>query len=197
MSRRSSAPPPRLPASLTSAELKILHFLPTHLSFREIAERTFVSANTVKTQANAVYRKLDVRSRSEAVALARELGLLDYELASTRVGQVDQRGLDAPADVLLVRQPELHEDRVDVLLDGALAQEQLLGDRLVALALGHQREDLELAPRQLVQRRARRRRLRAAISASTTLASTTEPPAATSKTAAIRCSRSRRRSLSR
>ena len=67
----------RLPSSLTSAELKILHFLPTHLSFREIAERTYVSANTVKTQANAVYRKLDVRSRSEAVACARELGLLD------------------------------------------------------------------------------------------------------------------------
>jgi LuxR family maltose regulon positive regulatory protein len=67
----------RLPTSLTTAELEILHFLPTHLSFREIAERTFVSANTVKTQANAVYRKLDVRSRSEAVTRARELGLLD------------------------------------------------------------------------------------------------------------------------
>ena len=68
---------PRLPSSLTGAELRILQFLPTHLSFREIADRTFVSANTVKTQANAVYRKLDVRSRSEAVALARDLGLLD------------------------------------------------------------------------------------------------------------------------
>ena len=66
-----------LPLSLTTAELRILHFLPTHLSFREIAERTHVSANTVKTQANAVYRKLDVRSRSEAVTRARELGLLD------------------------------------------------------------------------------------------------------------------------
>jgi LuxR family maltose regulon positive regulatory protein len=68
---------PRLPSSLTGAELRILQYLPTHLSFREIADRTFVSANTVKTQANAVYRKLDVRSRSEAVTLARELGLLD------------------------------------------------------------------------------------------------------------------------
>ena len=67
----------KLGASLTTAELRILHFLPTHLSFREIAERTFVSANTVKTQANAVYRKLDVCSRSEAVACARELGLID------------------------------------------------------------------------------------------------------------------------
>ncbi len=61
---------------LTPAELRILRFLPTHLSFREIAEQTFVSANTVKTQAGTAYRKLDVSSRSEAVARATELGLL-------------------------------------------------------------------------------------------------------------------------
>jgi LuxR family maltose regulon positive regulatory protein len=65
------------PASLTTAELRILGFLPTHLSFREIAEQTYVSANTVKTQANAVYRKLDVSCRSEAVARAHDLGLID------------------------------------------------------------------------------------------------------------------------
>jgi LuxR family maltose regulon positive regulatory protein len=63
--------------SLTTAELRILGYLPTHLSFREIAQRTFVSGNTVKTQANAVYRKLDVSCRSDAVARARALGLLD------------------------------------------------------------------------------------------------------------------------
>jgi len=62
---------------LTTAELRILGYLPTHLSFREIAERTFVSGNTVKTQANAVYRKLDVSCRSDAVTRARALGLLD------------------------------------------------------------------------------------------------------------------------
>jgi LuxR family maltose regulon positive regulatory protein len=64
-------------SSLTVAELRILGYLPTHLSFREIAERTYVSANTVKTQANAVYRKLDVSCRSEAVTRAREIGLID------------------------------------------------------------------------------------------------------------------------
>ena len=64
-------------ASLTPAELRVLQYLPTHLSFREIGERTQLSANTVKTQANTAYRKLDVRSRSDAVARARELGLLD------------------------------------------------------------------------------------------------------------------------
>jgi LuxR family maltose regulon positive regulatory protein len=54
----------------------VLQVLPTHLTFRQIAERSFVSANTVKTQANAIYRKLGVRSRSEAVTRARSLGLL-------------------------------------------------------------------------------------------------------------------------
>jgi LuxR family transcriptional regulator, maltose regulon positive regulatory protein len=64
-------------AVLTTAELRILRYLPTHLSFREIAEHAYVSANTVKSQANAVYRKLDVSCRSEAVSRAREIGLLD------------------------------------------------------------------------------------------------------------------------
>ncbi len=65
------------PSSLTTAERRILQHLPTHLSFREIAERLNVSQTTVKTQALAVYRKLDVTSRSEAVLRAQELGLLD------------------------------------------------------------------------------------------------------------------------
>lgn len=58
------------------AELRILRFLPTHLSFREIAGRLNVSTNTVKTQAQSVYGKLKASSRSEAVARASEIGLL-------------------------------------------------------------------------------------------------------------------------
>jgi len=65
------------PASLTIAELRILRFLPTHLSFREIGERLHVSTNTVKTQAHAVYCKLGAGSRSEAVARASALGLIE------------------------------------------------------------------------------------------------------------------------
>jgi LuxR family maltose regulon positive regulatory protein len=64
------------PSALTIAELRILRFLPSHRSFREIAAQLGVSANTVKTQAHAVYRKLGVASRSEAVAQAIEAGLL-------------------------------------------------------------------------------------------------------------------------
>ena len=65
-----------LPA-LTNAELRVLRFLPSHLTFREIGDRLHVSANTVKTQALSAYRKLDVGSRSEAVARGRAVGLLD------------------------------------------------------------------------------------------------------------------------
>jgi LuxR family maltose regulon positive regulatory protein len=65
------------PSTLTVAELRILRFLPTHLSFREIGDRLHVSTNTVKTQAHAIYRKLDVCSRSDAVIRASSIGLLD------------------------------------------------------------------------------------------------------------------------
>jgi LuxR family maltose regulon positive regulatory protein len=61
---------------LTPAELRLLPLLSTYLSFREIADKLEISRNTVKTQAIAVYRKLDVSSRSEAVDRAQELGLL-------------------------------------------------------------------------------------------------------------------------
>lgn len=62
---------------LTSAEVRVLEFLPTNLSLAEIARRLFVSRNTVKTHAAAIYRKFGASSRGEAVDLAREAGLLD------------------------------------------------------------------------------------------------------------------------
>src|SRR4051794_3823200 len=61
---------------LTNAELRVLRLLPSHMSFREIGERLHVSTNTVKTQALAVYRKLDVSCRSDAVARGRSAGLI-------------------------------------------------------------------------------------------------------------------------
>ena len=66
----------RLAADLTAAELRLLPFLSTHLSFREIGERLYISRNTVKTEAIAIYRKLGASSRSEAVKHAAELGLI-------------------------------------------------------------------------------------------------------------------------
>jgi LuxR family maltose regulon positive regulatory protein len=68
--------------ALTTAELRVLHLLPTHLSFPAIAGRLYVSPNTVKTHARAVYRKLDASSRAEAVAHALAAGLLDEAQAA-------------------------------------------------------------------------------------------------------------------
>jgi LuxR family maltose regulon positive regulatory protein len=78
VSRSLSADDPRVrPGRLTGAELRLLPLLATHLSFREIGAQFFVSRNTVKTQAISVYRKLGVSSRSEAVAVAEDLGLVE------------------------------------------------------------------------------------------------------------------------
>jgi LuxR family maltose regulon positive regulatory protein len=64
------------PSSLTTAELRLVPLLSTHLSFREIGDRLYVSRHTVKTQAISVYRKLGVSSRSEAIERVRAIGLL-------------------------------------------------------------------------------------------------------------------------
>jgi LuxR family maltose regulon positive regulatory protein len=61
---------------LSPAELRLLHFLPTHMSFPQIAEELFLSPNTVKSHARSIYEKLGVSSRAEAVECARKAGLL-------------------------------------------------------------------------------------------------------------------------
>jgi LuxR family maltose regulon positive regulatory protein len=63
--------------ALTTAELRTLQYLPTHLSLREIGERLYITRNTVKTHTISIYRKLEVGSRSEAVERGRALGLLE------------------------------------------------------------------------------------------------------------------------
>jgi LuxR family maltose regulon positive regulatory protein len=61
---------------LTKAERQILELLPTHLTAEDLAERLFVSVNTVRTHVRHIYLKLGVGTRAEAVAKARELGLI-------------------------------------------------------------------------------------------------------------------------
>lgn len=63
--------------TLTAAELRVLQYLPTHLTFGEIAERLYVSPHTVKSQAVAIYGKLGVSSRRGAIETAVTYGLLD------------------------------------------------------------------------------------------------------------------------
>jgi len=64
-------------SALTTAELRLLPLLSTHMSLPEIAQAMFLSRNTIRSQAYSMYRKLDVSSRSQAVTQARRLGLLD------------------------------------------------------------------------------------------------------------------------
>jgi LuxR family maltose regulon positive regulatory protein len=64
-------------SALTTAELRLLPLLSTHLSFPEIAAELFVSHNTIKSQILSIYRKLHASSRTMAVGRARELGLLE------------------------------------------------------------------------------------------------------------------------
>ena len=61
---------------LTAGELAVLRELPSRLTQKEIAAARSVSVNTVKTHIRAIYRKLDVESRREAVEIARRRGLI-------------------------------------------------------------------------------------------------------------------------
>jgi len=54
----------------------VIPLLPTRLTLAEMGEGLFVTRNTVKSHANAVYRKLGVSSRREAVERIVQLGLL-------------------------------------------------------------------------------------------------------------------------
>ena len=54
----------------------MLRCLPSRLTTPEIADELFVSVNTVKTHTKAVYRKLRVTTRNDAIRAAREHGLL-------------------------------------------------------------------------------------------------------------------------
>ena len=65
------------PGTLTPAELRILQFLPSRLTFPQIGEHLFVSQNTVKTHALSIYRKLGTSSRDETIDRARSLGLIE------------------------------------------------------------------------------------------------------------------------
>lgn len=61
---------------LTGRELSVLQLLPTGLTPREIGSELYLSHNTIKTHTRAIYRKLGVTTRHEAVEAARRHGLL-------------------------------------------------------------------------------------------------------------------------
>jgi LuxR family transcriptional regulator, maltose regulon positive regulatory protein len=79
VSGRSSGPPAYGASALeplSDRELRVLRYLPTHLSAPEIAAELSVATSTVKTHMRSLYGKLGVHSRAEAVQAGRDLGLL-------------------------------------------------------------------------------------------------------------------------
>jgi LuxR family maltose regulon positive regulatory protein len=68
-------------STLTRAELRLLPFLQTYLTIKEIGDRLGVSPNTAKTQALSIYGKLGASTRSEAIDAAVARGLLEDVLA--------------------------------------------------------------------------------------------------------------------
>ena len=72
----SSGVDERLPKPLSERELEVLALIAAGNSNQEIAAKLFVSTSTVKTHINRLYRKLGARSRTQAVARARELDLI-------------------------------------------------------------------------------------------------------------------------
>jgi LuxR family maltose regulon positive regulatory protein len=73
--RRTAAAPAAF-WELSPREIEVLRLLPGTLSQREIAAELYVSFNTVRTHTRVIFSKLGVTSRVEAVARARELGLI-------------------------------------------------------------------------------------------------------------------------
>jgi two-component system, NarL family, response regulator LiaR len=61
---------------ITARELDVLRLIAEGLSTKEVAERLFVSENTVKTHTSRVFDKLGANRRTKAVQLAKELGLI-------------------------------------------------------------------------------------------------------------------------
>ena len=68
--------PPALIEQLTERERNVLRYLPSLMTYEEIASDLYVSVNTVKSHAYGVFRKLGVSGRRQAVRSARELRLL-------------------------------------------------------------------------------------------------------------------------
>jgi len=79
--------PVPMAAPLTERELVVLRLLPTRLSTREIGRELSVSVTTIRSQVQAIYRKLQASTRSEAVAHARELGLLPCPPSGVEIEQ--------------------------------------------------------------------------------------------------------------
>ena len=72
-----AAPRARAPFALTAGERRVLALMALGLPDDEISRRLKISLNTVRSHNKNIFRKLDVRSRTQAVVRARTLGLAE------------------------------------------------------------------------------------------------------------------------
>ena len=68
--------PNNLNPGISNRELEVLHLMVQGLSNQEIADRLFVSLNTIKTHSSNVYAKLEVKRRTQAIQKAKELKII-------------------------------------------------------------------------------------------------------------------------
>ena len=73
---KKASPTGDLVEPLSERELEVLHLIAMGRTNKEIAQQLIVSLGTVKAHTASIFRKLDVANRTEAVAQARQLGIL-------------------------------------------------------------------------------------------------------------------------
>jgi LuxR family maltose regulon positive regulatory protein len=73
---KSQAPESAMIEPLSERELEVLQLIAEGLTNAEIASRLFLSLNTIKAHTRSIYGKLDVHNRTQAVTMARALGIL-------------------------------------------------------------------------------------------------------------------------
>jgi predicted ATPase/DNA-binding CsgD family transcriptional regulator len=101
---------------LSARELEILHLIAEGLSNREIAQKLFLSLETIKWHNRQIYSKLGVNNRTQAVARAREFGLFDKpDETSRRIPVPARHNLPAQRTPFVGREGEI--DRVKQLLE--------------------------------------------------------------------------------
>ncbi|MBN9239417.1 MAG: response regulator transcription factor [Leifsonia sp.] len=76
------APYQAVAGALSERELVVLRALDPGATVEQVAKKLFVASNTVKAQLRSIYRKLNVSTRTEALLVAAELGLLDQDSRS-------------------------------------------------------------------------------------------------------------------
>ena len=72
----STITPPKIEHDLSKREYEVLVMMSKGFSNREIADKLFVSLNTIKTHTSNIYLKLNVKRRTQAIKKARDIQLL-------------------------------------------------------------------------------------------------------------------------